>query len=295
MAGPALITGIEGFTGRYVAQELAARGYEVIGLARAAAPGFNGLVCDLGDRDSLRATLEQLRPSVVVHLAGISNVTHGDVGEIYRSNIVATRNLFEALARNADALDVVLLPSSAHVYGPANDGVLTEQSPFAPHNDYAVSKVGMEYMARLWIDRLPLVVTRPFNYTGVGQSASFLVPKIVDHFRRRADSITLGNLDVSRDFTDVRDLATCYGRLIEAAPTGRTINVCSDRTYSLREILDLCAEITGHRMEIASDPQLMRPGEVQCLRGSNVGLLDVIGHYEFRPLRDTLAWMLASG
>jgi nucleoside-diphosphate-sugar epimerase len=103
----------------------------------------------------------------------------------------------------------------------------------------------MEYMAKLWMDFLPIVITRPFNYTGKGQSESFLLPKIVSRFQRKAEVIELGNLDTSRDFSDVRSVAYAYRRLLETKPVGQTVNVCSGKATSLREVLGLVQEIAG--------------------------------------------------
>ncbi|WP_137984288.1 GDP-mannose 4,6-dehydratase, partial [Pseudomonas viridiflava] len=92
----------------------------------------------------------------------------------------------------------------------------------------------------LWHARLPLVITRPFNYTGVGQAENFLLPKIVSHFTQRESTIELGNLDVWRDFSDVRAVTSAYRGLLEARPLGKTLNVCSGVTHSLREVIEMC-------------------------------------------------------
>jgi nucleoside-diphosphate-sugar epimerase len=147
-------------------------------------------------------------------------------------------------------------------------------------------------MARLWRDKLPLVITRPFNYTGVGQTESFLLPKIVAHFRRRAEMIELGNLDVWRDFSDVRTVAQIYRRLIESCPAGQAVNVCSGKAYSLREVLAMCEEITGHHIEVRVNPAFVRASEVRTLCGDASRLHALIGDLESPPLADTFRWML---
>jgi nucleoside-diphosphate-sugar epimerase len=139
----------------------------------------------------------------------------------------------------------VLIASSANVYGNVA-GILGESQPAAPVNHYAVSKLAMEHMVHTWFDRLPIVITRPFNYTGIGQSQQFLVPKIVDHFVRRAAMIELGNLDVERDFSDVRFVARAYRGLLEYDCAGQTVNICSGRPYTLRWILQMMQTISGY-------------------------------------------------
>jgi len=184
----ALITGVGGFTGAYVAQVLAARGYEVHGTehgAEAALPRPGVAMqyaVDLCDRARLAQVVAQVRPDVVVHLAAIAFVAHGDADAMYRVNLLGTRHLLQALAELPQPPQAVLLASSANVYGNAAVEVLDEQVPPAPANDYAVSKLAMEYLARLWLDKLPIMLVRPFNYTGVGQSPQFLLPKIVGIF-----------------------------------------------------------------------------------------------------------------
>ena len=184
-----LITGVQGFTGRYVAAELEQYGWDVWGLGSQPSDMPHYHCADLADSDALRAVVESVRPDAVVHLAAIAFVGHGDADALYRVNLLGTRHLLAALAQSAKPPQCVLLASSANVYGNATEGVLTEAILPQPANDYAVSKLAMEYMAQLWRDKLPIVVTRPFNYTGVGQSGSFLLPKIVAHFQRRASVI----------------------------------------------------------------------------------------------------------
>lgn len=289
----ALVTGINGFTGRYMAAELQANGYEVIGTGSqpSAAPDYHQV--DLADGPGLRALLAELQPDVIVHLAAIAFVGHGAADAFYQVNLIGTRNLLEAIAACGKTPECVLIASSANVYGNVSEGMLDEHTPPAPANDYAVSKLAMEYVAKLWCDRLPIVITRPFNYTGVGQAENFLLPKIVSHFQRKAPAIELGNLDVWRDFSDVRAVVRAYRGLIEARAVGQTVNVSSGITHSLREVIAKCSAITGHTLDVQVNPAFVRANEVKTLCGDNARLRALVPGWHTPDLDETLGWMLA--
>ena len=287
-----LITGLQGFTGRHMATELENCGYEVwgIGIVDPAEP--RTLSADLTDPASLSAALSVVQPQYVIHLAGVAFVGHGQPKAFYDINLVGTRNLLEALEPFTASLKCVLLASSANVYGNLQGGLLSENNPVNPANDYAVSKLAMEYMAKLWLSKIPVVIARPFNYTGVGQSDSFLIPKIVSHFARKQSTIELGNMDVWREFNDVRDVVYAYRKLIEAAPVGHTVNVCSSNLVSLRDALALATELTGEKIESRVNPVFVRANEVLKLGGDTALLKKFVPDWQPRPLRETLAWML---
>lgn len=292
MSKRVLVTGSEGFTGRYLVAELESAGYEVLGLGSHAsdAPGY--VQADLTDSEALKNALASVQPDVVVHLAALAFVGHGDPNAFYRVNLMGTRNLLEALATSSKTPESVLIASSANVYGNQAEGVLDEQAPPAPANDYAVSKLAMEYMSKTWLPKLPITLVRPFNYTGIGQTENFLLPKIVSHFRRKADVIELGNLDVWRDFSDVRVVVQAYRKLIEKGPVGETFNVASGKTHSLREVLELCTELSGHEPEVQVNPAFVRANEVKTLCGDATKLRECIGEWDTPELKDTLSWML---
>jgi GDP-6-deoxy-D-talose 4-dehydrogenase len=223
--------------------------------------------CDLRDSVALNALIAEIRPHAVVHLAGIAFVGHGDAEAFYHVNLLGTRNLLAALASQAQPADRVLLVSSANVYGNAQAGMLDEAQIPNPANDYAVSKLAMEYMARLWQDRLPIVIARPFNYTGRGQSLSFVIPKLVDHFKRRADLVELGNLHVEREFNDVRMVASVYRELLNHGQPGEIYNVCTGRPHALQHVIERLKSMTGHAIDVRVNPAFVRANEVHRLCG----------------------------
>ena len=294
----ALITGLGGFTGRYMARELTAAGYHVFGTGTPsgspADAGVEVFPVDLLDRPAVAAMVAQVQPDVVVHLAGIAFVAHADASALYQVNVVGSRNLLEALAAASHRPSAVLLASSANIYGNADVAVIDESVTPDPANDYAVSKLAMEYMARLWMDRLPIILARPFNYTGVGQGENFLLPKIVSHFRRGEREIELGNLAIARDFSDVRSVVRSYRGLIAAAPaswSNPAFNICSGHSTSLQSVIAMMEEIAGYQIAVRVNPAFVRSNDVLTLTGSRAKLDRAIGVIEQVPLADTLRWM----
>lgn len=279
-----LVTGIEGFTGRFVQAELEANGHTVVGLSS-----------DLTDAAAVANEVSKLQPEAVIHLAGLAFVGEDNANAFYEVNLIGTRNLLDSLSKHAPNLSSVLIISSANIYGNSTGGVLDESVTPNPSNDYAVSKLAMEYMARLWSDKLPICIVRPFNYTGVGQDGRFLIPKIVRHFRDKEPVIELGNLDVWREFGDVRTVAAIYRMLIENCSKGETLNVCTGQTYSLKEVITLCEKLTGHKIKVQVNPEFVRENEVRELKGDNSRLLKLVEKFNVYTFEETLSWMLEAG
>lgn len=285
-AGRVLVTGASGFTGRYVIEALQAAGHEVLD------PALVGF--DLRKRDELLQAVAGVKFEYVIHLAAISFVASTDATAFYAVNAVGTNNLLDALARTGRPLRKIIVASSANIYGNARADAIHESTPPAPVNHYACSKLAMEHIVRTYTDRLPVIITRPFNYTGPGQASHFLVPKLVRHFALRATRIKLGNVDVVRDFLDVRAVAQSYVRLLTAGAVGETYNICSGVGRSLRWVIDTLSELAGCATEIEVDPGLVRAAEVRRLVGDGRRLRAAIGETGYSDFRDTLAWMLSS-
>lgn len=278
-----LLTGAEGFTGQHLAAAASKAGFDVVGLQS-----------DLTDADGVRQEVAAASPTHVVHLAAISAVTHADQEAFYRVNLFGSLNLLDALKKSSVRPQKVLLASSANVYGNAEMDQISEEVCPKPLNHYAMSKLAIEHMAATYADTLPLIFTRPFNYTGVGHDTRFVIPKIVEHFKQGASSLELGNLDVYREYNDVRMICDAYLRLLALGVDNETYNVCSGQAYSLREVIAKVEKVTGRCIEVAVNPAFVRANEVITLAGNPGKLKAAIGDLETYQLEDTLAWMLGS-
>jgi GDP-6-deoxy-D-talose 4-dehydrogenase len=282
-----LVTGAQGFTGRYLSAMAQAQGCTVLPLQ-----------ADLTQPETVKNEVAALEPSHVVHLAAISFVGHVDQKSFYDVNLLGTLNLLEALASLANRPLNVLLASSANVYGNCQASPIPEAQTPAPLNHYGVSKLAMEHMARTYGDRLPIVITRPFNYIGAGQGLNFVVPKMVDHFSRRAACIQLGDTTVQREFNDVQMVCSAYLQLLEHGQAGETYNVCSGQPHTLQHVLDTLTRLTGHEMQVEANPAFMRANEVHRLCGNPAKLHALLASHGAilanPPLEDTLQRMLAA-
>lgn len=297
MPGRVLITGISGFTGPYVRAALESRGHQVVGLADHAGSAAAGRAVDravdLLNAVAVRRFIDSESFDYVVHLAAVSFVAHETAADYYRVNVLGTLNLLEALAAGSGKLKKVVLASSANIYGRPVRSPVDESAAPAPTSHYGVSKLAMELMAGTWFDRLPILITRPFNYSGVGQSPKFVLPKLVDHFRHRAEAIELGDTAVVREFMDVRDVADVYAALLESEAASQAVNLCAGRGYRLDEILEKLGALTGAAPRIQRAPGLVRSNEIPHLVGSPARLKSLLPAAAFRPLDETLRWMLA--
>ena len=288
-----LITGVDGFTGRYLADALKQAGLEVVGISSLLDnPSESIFKCDLLDSSRLNSLIKEIKPDYVAHLAGIAFVGHGNNEDFYRVNVVGSMNLLEALCQPGVNLSKVLVASSANVYGTPNVAVIDESIKPAPVNHYATSKLAMEYMVRTMFNKLPIVITRPFNYTGTGQNEQFLIPKIIGHFKRGEKVIELGNLDVSRDFSDVRDVVASYVALLMSKAESTVVNICSGRATSLREVITKIQGLAGYEIEVQVNPAFVRANEILRLCGDNSHLKQLIGIVPEKSIEETLEWML---
>ncbi|MCG5495699.1 NAD-dependent epimerase/dehydratase family protein [Ectothiorhodospira variabilis] len=285
-----MITGARGFTGQHLVTALRQRGETVIPVVgpQGARPGDH--VCDLTDRSAVKHLIERVRPTHVIHLAAVSFVAHADVQAFYRVNVLGTTHLLDALAAQPpeDRPVKVLLASSANIYGEPAVDLIDEQVCPSPVNHYACSKLAMEHMARTYAERLPVILVRPFNYTGPGQHERFLVPKIVHHFQRREPVIELGNLDVSRDFSDVRDVIQAYLALLDVDAAGVTCNLCSGQATALRDIIETMNRLAGYTIEVRVNPDFVRRNEIPRLVGDPARMHQLTG-VVVRPFKETLS------
>jgi GDP-6-deoxy-D-talose 4-dehydrogenase len=278
-----LVTGADGFTGVHFVKQAREAGYDVF--------AFDG---DLTNPHAVQAQVDAAAPDVVVHLAGISFVGHDKPSAFYDVNVIGTLNLLDALLKLPHRPKRILLASSANVYGNCELSPIAETQAPAPLNHYAMSKLAMEHLAMTYADRLPLFFVRPFNYTGPGQVESFVIPKIVSHFKRRAITIELGNLTVEREYNDVRMVTDAYLKLLEKAAIGQIYNICSSKTYTLHQVIDALTELTGHPINVVVNPAFVRANELHRLCGDASKLVRTIGAFDSIALEDMLRWMLES-
>lgn len=277
-----VITGNEGFTGRYVTDIFLRGGWNVY--------GSTGV--DLLEKDFVDKWIQEMRIDALIHLAANAFVGTSEKGSNFVRNLTMTKNIFESLNRHKKKPASVIVASSASVYGNCSNLPIKEDERAEPTNNYARSKLEVESYTRALMNEHPITITRPFNYTGVGQKNVFLIPKIVNHFREKRHEIVLGNLEVARDFSDVRDVATAYLKLVENPAPGEVFNISSGKSWKLGDVISFCEQHTSSKMNVLSSAGLSRENEILDLRGDSTKLTNHIGQWNRKPFEETLRWML---
>jgi GDP-4-dehydro-6-deoxy-D-mannose reductase len=275
-----LVTGVNGFVGQHLAKELYDNGVEVVGIG-----GRLGTT-DKSPYIKSQLTLDLTKPeeldqidfkevSSVIHLAGITDVrkSFDDPLSYININLGIEINLFEA-AMKQQAKPKFLIISSGTFYNAKSPLPFTEKSPANPNSPYAVSKLCQEQVAMYYQTRgFECIIARPFNHIGPGQGPGFIVPDLAQQIvaveKGSKKSISVGNLDSKRDYTDVRDIVRAYRLLIEKGMSGEVYNICSGKASSGKQILSGLLNQATIKPEITLDPSKMRPSDIPLSYGSH--------------------------
>lgn len=267
-----LIFGASGFVGRYLSDEFHNNGYEVYGsdLFRSESiPEYMSFFeCDLLDSKKTEELILSVKPSHIVDLAAVSSV--GLSWKIPQKtvavNVEGTLNILEA-ARKCESDPRILLIGSSEEYA-VSDKPLNEESPLNANNPYGISKTMQEQFSEIYIRRFGMKIyrVRAFNHIGVGQPDNFVIPSWCKQAAlisksRQGGTINVGNLDVMRDFSDVRDVVCAYRMVIESDDCTQVYNIGSGKAVLLRELLNNILLLSDQPIEVNIDPELFRPAD----------------------------------
>ena len=298
-----LITGGTGFVGAHLIRFLKSHASHIAVLAVGAGSGSEHGVqyyaVDVRDTKGVRAAVHEFRPQQVYHLAGISAVdlSWSDPRLTYEVNVLGAYNLFDA-AMSLPFPPRILNVSTSQVYA-ASPKTLTEESPVTPDNPYAASKAMAELLTVQYRKAVVggIITARSFNHTGAGQPPMFVLPSIAKQFAEiecglRPPKLTLGNVNVERDFSDVRDVVRAYWVLVQSGRAGEVYNVCSGVAVSVSDIIKKFETIAGFKVSIETDSGRVRSNEVMRICGDPGKIQAEIGWYRQVPLEKTIEDML---
>lgn len=283
-----LITGINGFTGVHLEQYLKNKGFDVYGTVIDIPNNTNHFHCDIVKKKDIDTVLRQIQPDYIIHIAAISFVAQKNASLFYDVNVIGTENILQSLIDNNIRPKKIIVASSATVYGNQNQEVLDESMCPKPLNHYGISKLAMEHAVANYFDRLDILITRPFNYTGIGQQDHFLIPKIVSHFKEKKKEIELGNIHVAREFNDVLTVIDMYHKLLLCSAKSTIVNLSSNMPIKLLDVIEIMNQIAGYKIDIKVNPAFVRANEIESLSGSTEKLTAIIGNIEKKALPKTI-------
>lgn len=286
-----LITGINGFTGVYLEQYLIKQGFDVFGTVINTPQHNHHFQCDITKKSQVDAVIAKIKPDYIIHIAAISFVGESNASLIYDVNVLGSENILKALVEQDINPKKVILASSATVYGNQGKEILDESMCPAPVNHYGISKLAMEHIVANYYNTLNIIITRPFNYTGVGQASHFLIPKIVSHFKEGKKEIELGNINVAREFNDIYYVVDIYHKLLLADERSTIVNLSSNNPIKLLEVVEMMQKIAGYKIEIKVNPAFVRENEIKSLAGSTTKLKQIIDIDKTSSLKSTLQEM----
>jgi len=305
------ITGIAGFVGSHLAELLLSRGDTVYGLLRSRSntDHIKSVIdklhledADLMDTHSLYTTVARIRPDYIFHLAAQSFVPTSWVSPsvTLEVNIVGSANLFEAV-RMAKIDPVIQIACSSEEYGlvHADELPIREDNPLRPLSPYAVSKCAMDYLGYQYNQsyKVRIIRTRGFNHTGPRRGDTFAESNFAKQIAliekgRQEPVIHVGNLEASRDYTDVRDMVRAYVLSVEKCTPGDVYNICSGATIKISDMLNILLSMTKIKVKIQEDPDRMRPSDVPVLLGDNSKFVKKTGWKPEIPFTKTLEDLL---
>jgi GDP-4-dehydro-6-deoxy-D-mannose reductase len=294
--------------GRPAVAGLQARGYEVWGTDIKGGlgdfPGKQYVPCDLLDERAVTLLLDEVKPDTILHLAAQSSarVSFDEPLWTIRNNLMPGLYILDFLRRKS-LHSRLLVVGSAEEYGPQGEGrkLLVETMPAHPVNPYALSKTLQHQCARSYAELygVEVVITRSFNHTGQGQSDTFVLGSFARQIAEieaglKPPYIEVGNLEVKRDFLDVRDVVEAYIALLEKGRPGEVYNVCSGRVYGLGDLLGRLIRMSGIDIEIRVAPERLRPVDTTELRGDPTRIKADTGWQPVVPIDQTLRSLLDS-